>query len=216
MECCDTGNEPPLPDVKVSREETYEFTPDTTRTLWINLITGIASAAILTFLLRLPGGPAHLPPSVVILATIGLDYVIKRHTQPDGSILRIQLWDTAGQERFRSIVTSYYRLGEALVLVVDGTADSHQLPYWYEQCCEHNPEAVFMVFGTKADLLSTKTPCGQAWCEERGIPYLLTSASTGEGVEEAFAEAVRRCGARPPPEFTLVTINKKRCGRCCG
>jgi small GTP-binding protein len=145
------------------------------------------------------------------LPTIGIDFFRIRRPA-----FKVHLWDTAGQERFRSIVTSYYRLGEALVLVVDGTADSHQLPYWYEQCCEHNPEAVFMVFGTKADLLSTKTPCGQAWCEERGIPYLLTSASTGEGVEEAFAEAVRRCGARPPPEFTLVTINKKRCGRCCG
>lgn len=76
MECCDTGGEPPLPDVEVSREETYEFAPDTTRALWINLIIGVASCAVLTFLLRLPGGPVHLPPIAVLLAAIGLGLAV--------------------------------------------------------------------------------------------------------------------------------------------
>ncbi len=33
--------------------------------------------------------------------------------------MKLQLWDTAGQERFRSVVESYYKDADAIILVAD-------------------------------------------------------------------------------------------------
>jgi small GTP-binding protein len=33
----------------------------------------------------------------------------------------LQIWDTAGQERFKSIVRSYYKGADAIILVSDAT-----------------------------------------------------------------------------------------------
>ena len=76
MECCDAGGEPPLPEVEVSREETYEFSPDSRRTTWVNLLVAAASCAILTFLLRLPGAPMHLPLATTIVVALGLGLAV--------------------------------------------------------------------------------------------------------------------------------------------
>ncbi len=172
------------------------------------------------------------------LPTIGIDFIRVRRPA-----YRMHLWDTAGQERYRSIISSYYRIGEVLVAVVDSTEEEQEqeqaLDYWRQQCAEHNPDGLFAVVATKADLppAQDQTEEGrvQAWCEERGVPYFLTSACTGECIEEAFAELVRLHRERhPPPERTAerrhlgegyvmeeaLGRGGERCGglasRCCG
>ena len=50
-----------------------------------------------------------------ISSTIGIDYLTK---YLDNNII-LQLWDCAGQERFHSIIDSYYRSANYIVLVFD-------------------------------------------------------------------------------------------------
>ncbi|VDN16299.1 unnamed protein product [Dibothriocephalus latus] len=53
---------------------------------------------------------------------LGLDVKTKLITVDDNPVL-LQLWDTAGQERFRSIVASFYRKADGILLLYDCTAE---------------------------------------------------------------------------------------------
>ncbi len=134
--------------------------------------------------------------------TIGLDYVLKRRTQPDGSTLRIQLWDTAGQERFRSIASGYYGSGQVQILVYD-CSQPHNLRYWLEQCERHNPSALRFVFANQRDRVEGMVP-GKAWCEARQLPFFPMSAKTGAGVEEAFEAILRQAAPAPALSDSVV------------
>lgn len=46
--------------------------------------------------------------------------MISRSLNVKGNYVKLQLWDTAGQERFRSVIESYYRDADAIILVYDG------------------------------------------------------------------------------------------------
>lgn len=59
-------------------------------------------------------------------STVGVDFKQRYITtnKDDGtnqSSVRVNIWDTAGQERFRSIVNSYYRDVDAVIVVYDST-----------------------------------------------------------------------------------------------
>eukprot|EP01047_Picozoa_sp_COSAG01_P080871 COSAG01_NODE_15899_length_1287_cov_1.037037_1_plen_135_part_00 len=56
-------------------------------------------------------------------ATVGVDFLHKRVTI-DGMGVQYQLWDTAGQERFRTIMRTYYRGAQGIVLVYDVSSPS--------------------------------------------------------------------------------------------
>jgi len=53
-------------------------------------------------------------------STIGVDFT-QKEIKHDGMNIKIQMWDTAGQERFRSIITSYYRGADGIILCYDTT-----------------------------------------------------------------------------------------------
>jgi small GTP-binding protein len=56
-------------------------------------------------------------------APVGVDFLHKRVTI-DGMGVQYQLWDTAGQERFRTIMRTYYRGAQGIVLVYDVSSPS--------------------------------------------------------------------------------------------
>lgn len=89
--------------------------------------------------------------------TIGLDYGVHYANieTPDGNRkVKLKLWDTAGQERFRSIVSNYFRIAHAVVLVYD-TTDLNTLEQaneWYRRAQEVVPDVEYFLIGTKTDL----------------------------------------------------------------
>ena len=54
------------------------------------------------------------------ISTIGVDFKIRK-MELDGKSVKLQIWDTAGQDRFRTIIKSYYRGSNGIIVVYDIT-----------------------------------------------------------------------------------------------
>ena len=85
----------------------------------------------------------------------------------------------------------YYRGADGALLVYDITnADSFEaMKKWDAEISTNVPECVKLIVGAKVDLVGSRqvpSDVVQAYSEERNIPHCLTSAKTGEGIEEAF------------------------------
>jgi len=52
------------------------------------------------------------------LSTLGVDFSFK-HLEVSGKKIKLQIWDTAGQEKYRSLITTYYRHTNGVIVVFD-------------------------------------------------------------------------------------------------
>lgn len=135
------------------------------------------------------------------VSTVGIDFrqkrVIHRSQVTDGVIgdsqrVHLQLWDTAGQERFRSLSTAFFRDAMGFLLVFDLTSNQSftDIRNWLtllqtNAYCER-PDMILV--GNKKDLESQRVVSAeeaQKLADELNIPYVETSAATGEKVEFA-------------------------------
>jgi small GTP-binding protein len=121
--------------------------------------------------------------------TIGVDF----HTQIVnlGMERRVKLtiWDIAGQERFAFFRRNFYRGARAAALIFDvcNPETLHDLALWRDEVLKAAPGARMMVVGNKIDKARIVMPLeARAWCRAMGLPYIETSALTGEGVERLF------------------------------
>lgn len=123
-------------------------------------------------------------------STIGVDFKTKTINFGNKKI-KIKVWDTAGQERFRTITKQYYKNAEGIILIYDVTESKtfDQIEDWVMNIMDNKQnDAKVILVGNKID------------CEERVIlkeqgaelakrfdlPYIETSASTGENVNTIF------------------------------
>uniref|UniRef100_A0A3B5QF63 RAB4B, member RAS oncogene family n=2 Tax=Xiphophorus TaxID=8082 RepID=A0A3B5QF63_XIPMA len=119
--------------------------------------------------------------------TIGVEFG-SRVVNVGGKTVKLQIWDTAGQERFRSVTRSYYRGAAGALLVYDITSREtyNALTNWLTDARTlASPNIVIILCGNKKDLDA-----------EREVTFLerwvyLTSALTGENVEEGFLKCAR-------------------------
>ncbi|GFO04602.1 ras-related protein rab-1b [Plakobranchus ocellatus] len=124
-------------------------------------------------------------------STIGVDFKMK-DLERDDCLGKLQLWDTAGQDRFRTIVASFYRGAEGLVVVYDITDRSsfEKVTWWIEEARYYgNDSCIAMLVGNKTDLemkrqVSTKE--GEALAKQLGIKFFETSAKNTSNVKEMF------------------------------
>ena len=123
------------------------------------------------------------------ISTIGVDQVVLKLKIND-YLARIIIWDPAGQERFQSMTNSFYKGLDGVLLVFDVTNEGtcQNLTKWLNQINEIKP-CPYFIMGNKADLSHERM------IEEGDIQKLekafnskcfLTSAFTGENVDEAF------------------------------
>ncbi len=125
--------------------------------------------------------------------TIGASYLQHRVTQ-DGVDLSLQIWDTAGQERFRSMAPMYYRSAKAAVLVFDTTREESlaHLQSWYRDLQQHaDPRCIICVAANKCDKPNAvDQKAVDEFVTTTGSKLFRTSALTGAGVTELFAELI--------------------------
>lgn len=118
--------------------------------------------------------------------------------------LTLMLWDLAGSEEFDSVRTSYLRGASGGLAVCDLTrpATLDNLYRYVQELHTANPEACLLVVGNKADLVGQWQLVEaqiQAVAADLAASYYLTSAKTGEHVEEAFRHLGRMLVAEVTP-----------------
>lgn len=137
--------------------------------------------------------------------TIGADFAVKR-VDLDGKEIVAQIWDLAGQLRFQSVREVYYQGATGGLLVFDITRAStfESIPNWITELLENNKNKVvpMVLIGNKSDLRAS-TPeaisfdAGNDYAKSLSdwskfeIPYVETSALSGDNVEAAFVTLLR-------------------------
>jgi small GTP-binding protein len=137
------------------------------------------------------------------LLTIGADFAAKA-AEVRNKTVKFQIWDLAGQPRFESVREPYYKgtLGGLLVFDVTRPDSFESTPSWIKELWKHNGKGriPLVLLGNKIDLRDSIQPSihivhGEAlarefskFCVKDGfkVPYIETSAKTGENVEQAF------------------------------
>ena len=124
-------------------------------------------------------------------STIGAAYV-KVTVNTMNTTVTMNVWDTAGQERFQSLIPLYLRSAAVCLLIVDL---SHENPVAQANNILESLEAMIpnamniILVGNKRDKVSEdfdSSPLYQ-WADKHKFPCLLTSAKTGEGIDELFS-----------------------------
>jgi small GTP-binding protein len=128
------------------------------------------------------------------IATIAADHHSKQVTV-DGQAHNVSAWDTAGQDRYRSIVRSYYRGTHGIILVYDVTSQESfdSLTTWLDEIESAAPARVPVVLvGNKLDLGQTVAfEQADRLAQQFDARLFLTSAKTGEGIEDMFDAVIR-------------------------
>ena len=100
------------------------------------------------------------------------------------------LWDLAGRDGVEDIQASYVRGASGILYVVDGTRREtfDQFFELREICADTAGDVPSVVAVNKADLVEEwqLTDGDYARFADEGLDYFVTSARTGDGVEEAF------------------------------
>ncbi|KAF8354943.1 rab-37 [Pristionchus pacificus] len=131
------------------------------------------------------------------ISTVGIDYRNKI-IPVDGKQVKLQIFDTAGQERFRSVTSAYYRDADALLLVFDvaNRLSFENIRNWLGQIKDFAKDNVMVtLIGNKCDLAPQRKVTikeAQELAQFYQIPYLETSAKTGQRINEAFILTARR------------------------
>lgn len=127
--------------------------------------------------------------------TIGVDFKIKQLTV-DGKRLKLTIWDTAGQERFRTLISSYYRGAQGIILVYDVTKRetfTNLSQVWAKEVDLYstNQDCVKILVGNKVDKESERYVSkeeGAVLAKELGCLFFECSATTQKNVHQCFEE----------------------------
>ena len=159
-----------------------------------------------------------------IIATVGASFILHSF-KINGEDISFQIWDTAGQERYRSLAPIYYRDASCAIAVFDLSVPEsfEEMKIYIDQfknhCTDYNHIAVI---GNKLDLFQNSGGVDVAqiekWAKQEGFSFHKTSASTGEGVNEAFqniAESVSQKLVVSANQDNVNLEESKKGGGCC-
>jgi len=128
-------------------------------------------------------------------SSIGIDYHFKS-MKYNNKTYSIQIFDTAGQERFKSLVKTYYHIGDGFFIIFDLTNDNSldAIKYWIESVNEIIENPKFIILGNKDDLqknMKISDDVIQNQLENyKDIIYIKTSAKAGTNIKQAFEKMI--------------------------
>ena len=153
--------------------------------------------------------PAYMP-------TLGIDFFSKNLFYEDKTI-RLILWDTAGQERFRSLIPSYLKNADCIVIVFDLSNKNSfiSLNHWLESAKDNTIEGtIFLICGNKSDLKEKRAVTNEEinkYIEKNDLLYVECSARNGEGIKELFNTIAKSLGEAnfAKSEYINIEFNSK-------
>lgn len=125
----------------------------------------------------------------------------KRQIEVDGKNVEMILFDTDGQERFGNITCSLYQGMHGFIIAYDvnNTETFKAVDNWVAEMERYarSDVVVFMV-GNKTDLDNRQVSAETAekFAQDKGYPFMETSAKTGENVEELFSKLAQAMVSR--------------------
>lgn len=127
------------------------------------------------------------------ITTIGTKITKKDLSYPgQGVELTLLIWDILGQKGYTAVQSTSYKGAEGAIMVCDLTrAETLKSleDYWLPELAKVTGKVPLVFVGNKVDLLSQRQISDQdlgAFAAKHGAPHYLSSAKTGEHVEDLF------------------------------
>ena len=133
------------------------------------------------------------------MPTLGIDFFSQNLFYEDKTI-RLILWDTAGEERFRSLIPSYLKNADCIIIVFDITNKESflSLNRWLTDAKNNaNENTIFVICGNKIDLKEKRTVNENEINEFIGkneLIYMECSAKNGQGIKDLFNIIAKNLG----------------------
>ncbi|MHA1985812.1 MAG: Rab family GTPase [Promethearchaeota archaeon] len=129
-------------------------------------------------------------------ATLGVN-LLKKDMDVDGNGVSVQIWDLGGQESFRSLRKLYLEGANGAFVMFDLTdrKSFDKLNEWIESFKDARGEQPMVLIGNKSDLENQRKITdieASNYAKDNNMELILTSAKTGQNVEEAFIKLTRR------------------------
>lgn len=136
-------------------------------------------------------------------ATIGADFYVRKDVYTFEGLgtfhFQWQIFDLAGQPTFKQVRPIYYQRARAAIMVFDVSRPEtfYSIPNWLKEFWTHAGGLYpFILVGNKIDLRRQMQCLGPEYGQKYAkmlsdrlgfpIPYVETSAKTGENINEAF------------------------------
>ncbi len=149
--------------------------------------------------------PAYMP-------TLGIDFFTKNLFYEDKTI-RLILWDTAGQERFRSLIPSYLKNADCIIIVFDITSKEsfNSLNHWLNDAKENTVEGtIFVICANKIDLKDKRNVSEEEindYIKKNNLIYVECSAKNGEGIKDLFNIIAKNLGESNFAKSEYISID---------
>lgn len=158
------------------------------------------------------------------ISTIGIDFKTKTFEIGDDTV-KLQIWDTAGQERFKSIISSYYRGANGVIIVFDlnDKKSFDDIDDWmYERDMKCKSNFCTLIIGTKSDIkkkdLITDDMISEL-CIKYNASYIETSAKYDINIVDAFKLICKKLIEKNNPSYnsfkSSIIQNHNKKINCC-
>lgn len=122
-------------------------------------------------------------------STVGVK-IDRKRVEIDGTPINLVLWDLAGRDSLEDIQASYVRGASGIFYVVDGTRrETLDQVFELRDLCVNTVGEVSSVVAVNKSDLTDEWRLGDVDYERlegEGLHHFVTSARTGDGVEDAF------------------------------
>jgi len=129
-------------------------------------------------------------------ATLGVN-LLKKDMEVDGNSVSAQIWDLGGQDSFKSLRKLYLEGSNGALVIFDLTERKtfDKLNEWVDSFKEARGEQPMVLIGNKSDLENQRKITEKEasdYAKDNNMELILTSAKTGQNVEDAFIILTRR------------------------
>ncbi|NVM37198.1 MAG: GTP-binding protein [Candidatus Lokiarchaeota archaeon] len=130
-------------------------------------------------------------------STLGVNLLKKDIAIEGYGDVSAQIWDLGGQESFKSLRKLYLEGANGALLVYDMTSKKtyEKLDEWIQSFRDARDNAPIILIGNKSDLekqIKITERQSREYANTNNLGMIITSAKTGQNVEDAFTELTKR------------------------